>query len=305
MKVPGVAAVVGGITGGAVQMLQTGVNGVASAAGTMQTLAGPVVNSVSQSTARVLGTGSSSNGKPDGAAATVRWQSGRRVHLDLDPLLPFPRWHEHAAMVEEPVRKIPGVATAHVEGSLGRLVIELEDDVDSDAVLDRVRDVVASAAADLAAAGPEPEIRTAPFADPGNPLAILVPLTAAAFDAVAIGAAVTGWVVRLPAAPRTTRAAAALLNNQPRMIVSTRVATGPSGHRSRAQRVDSGGQRVDPSGRHSAVESGAASPADLRSRCPSPPLARPRAAAGLTRAAAGPGGADHLLSGRQIAGATA
>ena len=218
MKVPGVAAVVGGITGGAVQMLQTGVNGVATAAGTMQTLAGPVVNSVSQSTARVLGTGSSSNGKPDGAAATVRWQSGRRVHLDLDPLLPFPRWHEHAAIVEEPVRKIPGVATAHVEGSLGRLVIELEDDADSDAVLDRVRDVVASAAADLAAAGPEPEIRTAPFADPGNPLAILVPLTAAAFDAVAIGAAVTGWVVRLPAAPRTTRAAAALLNNQPRMI---------------------------------------------------------------------------------------
>ena len=218
MKVPGVAAVVGGITGGAVQMLQTGVNGVATAAGTMQTLAGPVVNSVSQSTARVLGTGSSSNGKPDGAAATVRWQSGRRVHLDLDPLLPFPRWHEYAATVEEPVRRIPGVATAHVEGSLGRLVLELEDDADSDHVLDEVRDVLGSVAADLAAAGPEPEIRTAPFADPGNPLAILVPLTAAAFDAVAIGAAVTGWVVRLPAAPKTTRAAAALLNNQPRMV---------------------------------------------------------------------------------------
>ena len=199
-------------------MLQTGVNGVATAAGAMQMLAGPVVNSVSQSTARVLGTGSSSNGSPDGTAATVRWQSGRRVHLDLDPLLPFPRWHEHAAMVEEPVRRVPGVASAHVEGSLGRLVIELEDDADSDDVLDEVRDVVAAVAEDLAAAGPEPEIRTAPFADPGDPLAILVPLTAAAFNAVAIGAAVTGWVVRLPAAPRTTRAAAALLNNQPRMV---------------------------------------------------------------------------------------
>ena len=218
MKVPGVAAVVGGIAGGAVEMLQAGVNGVATAAGAMQMLADPVVNSVSQSTARVLGTGSSSNGTPDGAVATVRWQSGRRVHLDLDPLLPFPRWHEHAAMVEEPVRKVPGVATAHVEGSLGRLVIELEDDADSDAVLDEVRDVLSAVADDLAAAGPEPEIRTAPFADPGNPLAILVPLTAAAFNAVAIGAAVTGWVVRLPAAPRTTRAAAALLNNQPRMV---------------------------------------------------------------------------------------
>src|SRR5271156_3996284 len=221
MKVPGVAALVGGITGGAVQMLQAGVQNVASTADTVQTLAGPVVQSVSQSTSRFLGLGNSSNGAPDRATATVRWQSGRRVHLDLDPLLPFPRWHEHAAMVEEPVRKIAGVATAHVEGSLGRLVVELEDlpdNADSDRVLDEVRDVVSDVAADLAAAGPELEIRTAPFADPGNPLAILVPLTAAAFDAVAIGAAVTGWVIRLPAAPRTTRAAAALLNNQPRMI---------------------------------------------------------------------------------------
>ncbi|MBV8291920.1 MAG: cation-translocating P-type ATPase, partial [Mycobacterium sp.] len=218
MKVPGVATIVGGITGGAVDMLQAGVQGVATAADTMQMLTGPVVRSVNQSTARVLRTGNSANGTPDRDAATVRWQSGRRVHLDLDPLLPFPRWHEYAAIVEEPVRRIPGVATAHVEGALGRLVIELEDDTDTDAVLDEVRDVVTSVATDLAAAGPEPEIRTAPFADPGNPLAILVPLTAAAIDVVAIGVAVTGWVVRLPAAPRTTRAAAALVRNQPRMV---------------------------------------------------------------------------------------
>ncbi len=218
MRVPGVTALVGGIAGGAVDMLQAGAQGVATAADTIQMLAAPVMNSVSQSTARILGTGSSSNGKQSGAAATLRWQSGRRIHLDLDPLLPFPRWHEHAAMVEEPVRELPGVAAAHVEGSLGRLVIELEDGVDSDTVLDRVRGVVGAVADGLAAAGPEPQIRTAPFADPGNPLAIVVPLTAAAFDVLAIGAAVTGWVVRLPAAPRTTRAAAALLNNQPRMV---------------------------------------------------------------------------------------
>ncbi|MFZ3304742.1 MAG: cation-translocating P-type ATPase, partial [Mycobacterium sp.] len=221
MKVPGVAAVVGGITGGAVQMLQAGVQSVADTADTMQSLASPVVESVSHSTSRFLGIASSSNGRPERRTATVRWQSGRRVHLDLDPLLPFPRWHQHAAMVEEPVRNIAGVANAHVEGSLGRLVVELEDlgdNADDDRVLDEVRDVVSAVADDLAAAGTEPAIRTAPFADPGNPLAILVPLTAAAFDAVAIGAAVTGWVVRLPAAPRTTRAAAALLNNQPRMV---------------------------------------------------------------------------------------
>src|SRR5271169_5974293 len=218
MRVPGVTALVGGVAGGAVQMLQAGVQGVTTAADAVQTLTGPVLDSVSQSTARLVGTSRPTNGNRDGASATVRWQSGQRVHLDLDPLLPFPRWHEHAAVVEDPVRKIAGVASAHVEGALGRLVVEIDDGVDADDVLETVRDVVNSAAADLAAAGREPQIRTAPFADPGNPLAVLVPLTAAAFDAVAIGAAVTGWVIRLPAAPRTTRAAAALLNNQPRMV---------------------------------------------------------------------------------------
>ncbi|MDT5170169.1 MAG: cation-transporting P-type ATPase, partial [Mycobacterium sp.] len=218
MRVPGVTALVGGVTGGAVQMLQAGVQGVTTAADAVQTLTGPVLDSVSQSTARLLGTSRPANGNRDGASATVRWQSGQRVHLDLDPLLPFPRWHEHAPVVEDPVRKIAGVASAHVEGALGRLVVEIDDGADVDLVMESVRDVVNSAAADLAAAGREPQIRTAPFADPGNPLAVLVPLTAAAFDALAISAAVTGWVIRLPAAPRTTRAAAALLNNQPRMI---------------------------------------------------------------------------------------
>src|SRR5580693_1950343 len=157
MRVPGVTALVGGVAGGAMQMLQAGVHGVTTTADAVQTLTGPVLDSVSQSTARLLGTGRPTNGNRDAASATVRWQSGRRVHLDLDPLLPFPRWHEHAAMVEEPVRRVPGVASAHVEGSLGRLVIELEDDADSDAVLDEVRDVLSAVADDLAAAGPEPE----------------------------------------------------------------------------------------------------------------------------------------------------
>ena len=87
-------------------------------------LVGPVVQSVAQSTGRVLG---QTNGSAAQPTPPVRWQSGRRVHLDLDPLLPFPRWDEHAAVVEEPVRRIQGVAEAHVEGSLGRLVVEFED----------------------------------------------------------------------------------------------------------------------------------------------------------------------------------
>jgi cation-transporting ATPase I len=225
MKIPGVASVVVGVTGGAAQVVRAGVSTAAGAAGAVQTLAGPVfelagpvVQSMAQSTRRTIGIGVSPDGSADRIAPPVRWQSGRRVHLDLDPLLPFPNWNEHAAVVEEPVRRIPGVAAAHVEGALGRLVIELETEIDSAMVLDDVRDTVCCVAADLASAGPKSAPRTAPFADPGNPLAILVPLTAAAMDAAAIGAAVTGWVVRLPVAPRSARAAVALLNHQPRVV---------------------------------------------------------------------------------------
>src|SRR5271155_1925976 len=168
MKVPGATALVGGVAGGAVQMLQAGVQGVTTAADAVQTLTGPVLDSVSQSTARLLGTSRPTNGNRDGASATVRWQSGQRVHLDLDPLLPFPRWHEYSAVVEEPVRRIPGVAKAHVEGSLGRLVVELDEDVDQTNVLDEVRSTVADLAADLVSTRPE-SVLSAPFADPGNP----------------------------------------------------------------------------------------------------------------------------------------
>jgi cation-transporting P-type ATPase I len=227
MKIPGVPGLVsslaGGVTDGAALVVRAGVNAATGAAGTVQMLAspvvelaGPVVQSVAQSTGRVLGNSSAGSANP--VELPVRWQSGRRVHLDLDPLLPFPRWDEHAAVVEEPVRRIPGVAEAHVEGSLGRLVFEIEEDADADTVLDEVRAVVGAVAADLTLTGATGGPKTAPFADPGNPLAILVPLTAAAMDVVAVSAAVTGWVTRLPAAPQTTRAAAALINHQPRMV---------------------------------------------------------------------------------------
>ncbi|ORW18740.1 cation-translocating P-type ATPase [Mycobacterium palustre] len=224
MKIPGVASVVAGVAGGAAQVMRVGVSTAAGAAGAVQTLAspvaelaGPVVQSMAQTTGRAVGIGVAAK-RPDRVAPPVRWRSGRRVHLDLDPLLPFPAWHEHAPVVEEPVRRIAGVASAHVEGALGRLVIEMDSAADVDRVLDEVRETVCDVAADLAATGPKAVTRTAPFADPGNPLAILVPVTAAAMDVAAIGAAVTGWLGRLPMAPRSARAAAALLNHQPRVV---------------------------------------------------------------------------------------
>ena len=124
MKIPGVPGLVGSLAGGVtgtVQML----------ASPITELAGPVMQSVAQSTGRVLGTRNSADSSARHVEPPVRWQSGRRVHLDLDPLLPFQRWDEHAAVVEEPVRRIPGVAEAHVERSLGRLVFEIEDGLDA------------------------------------------------------------------------------------------------------------------------------------------------------------------------------
>lgn len=220
MMVSGVATVVGGITGGAVQMLRAGVNGAAestswlrdSAADTVQMFLGPVVESVSQTTGRFLG-----DSRND-ATLPVRWRSGRRVHLDLEQLLPFSRWHEHAAAVEEPVGNIAGVASAHIEGALGRLVVDLEPGADSDRVLQAVRDAVSAVAAGISRPAPQSAPRTAPFADPGNPLALLVPLTAAAMDVMAVGAAVTGWVSRLSVAPLAARGAAAVVSNQPRIV---------------------------------------------------------------------------------------
>jgi cation-transporting P-type ATPase I len=230
VKIPGIGLVgnlADGVTGGAAQLVRAGANAAAGAADTLQMLASPVVElvvpvvqSAAQSTGRVLGT-SGANGSAAHPNPPVRWYSGNRVHLDLDPLLPFQRWDEHAAVVEEPVRRIAGVAKAHVEGSLGRLVVEIDDDLsdaDAKAALDEVRDTVGAVAADLAFVGSGSAAPVAAFADPGNPLAVLVPLTAAAMDLVAVAAAITGSVAQLPAAPQTTRAIVALINHQPRMV---------------------------------------------------------------------------------------
>src|ERR1700741_4569558 len=109
MKIPGVGSVVAAVTGGTTEVVRAGFSTAAGAAGAVQVLAspvvelaGPVMQSVAQSTGRALGMSSSNGSSSDAITPPVRWQSGRRVHLDLDPLLPFPRWHEYAAAVEAP-----------------------------------------------------------------------------------------------------------------------------------------------------------------------------------------------------------
>lgn len=224
MMMPGIATAVGGITDGAVQMLRAGVKDAAestarlrdSATDAVQLLLGPAVESVSQSAGRFLG--GSSGASRASAAMPVRWRSKQRVHLDLEQLLPFSLWHENADAVEQPVATIAGVASAHIEGALGRLVVDLEPGADSDEVLDEVRVAVCAVAAKVGRSAPRSASRTAPFADPGNPLALLVPMAAAVMDVVAVGAAVGGWVGRLPGAPLATRGAAAVVSHQPRIV---------------------------------------------------------------------------------------
>ena len=62
MKIPGVSSVVAGVAGGAAQMVRASVSTAAGAAGALQTLtspvtelAGPVVQSVAETTGRAIG----------------------------------------------------------------------------------------------------------------------------------------------------------------------------------------------------------------------------------------------------------
>ena len=155
MKIPGVADLVGTLTGGAALALQAGVRLRAGAAGAVQILAspvtelvGPVVQTVAHTTGRVIGPGGPTDGASETSASGALAERATGAPGPRSACCRFPRWHEYAPVIEEPVRRIAGVAKAHVEGSLGRLVVEIAEDADDDAVLDEVRETAAAAAAD-------------------------------------------------------------------------------------------------------------------------------------------------------------
>ena len=80
MRIPGVAGVVAGLTGGAVGVVRAGVSTAAGAVGAMQMLtspvtelAGPVMHSMAQTTGRAIGIGgASSNGSASQVMPQVR-----------------------------------------------------------------------------------------------------------------------------------------------------------------------------------------------------------------------------------------
>jgi cation-transporting ATPase I len=173
----------------------------------------------------------------------VVWSSGRRLHLDVGPppgALPRVR----AEALESAARTVPGVAQAHVEPALGRLVVALEHDDQAGDVARRVvtalRDAVSGEVcggtpAEPYAAGSWPSaqrgagdpVRGAPGS--GARSSVAVPLVAAAMDLAAVAGAVAGKLGRFPAAPRATRAAVAVLRHQPRVVALLRARLGPVG----------------------------------------------------------------------------
>jgi cation-transporting ATPase I len=175
-------------------------------------LVGPAVGPV-RDWARVV-LGGPPRGGADEAGVPPAWASGRRLHIDLDRILPGTNAAEGAAELERLVAAGPGVVSAHVEDILGRLVIELAEAADPDGIRRMIRP-----AAGLPSAGQEPGAHyRGPATDPGDPLAVAVPVVAAVADVLAIGTSVIGWLGRFPRAPRAARAAAAVINHQPRIV---------------------------------------------------------------------------------------
>lgn len=175
-------------------------------------LMGPAVGPV-RDWARVV-LGGPPRGGADEAGVEPAWVSGRRLHINLDRTSLGTDGAAGPAKLARLVAGGPGVVSAHVEDILGRLVIELTETADPDEIRTMIRP-----AADLPGSGQVAGTQyRALVTDPGDPLAVAVPVVAAVADVLAIGTSVIGWLGRFPRAPRAARAAAAVINHQPRIV---------------------------------------------------------------------------------------
>nr|WP_210746796.1 cation-translocating P-type ATPase [Nocardia speluncae] len=175
-------------------------------------LVGPAVGPV-RDWARVV-LGGPPRERTAAAGVSPAWESGRRLHIDLDRTALGTDGAVGRAELERLVAAGPGVVSAHIEDILGRLVIELAEEADPEEIRRMIR-----SAADLPSDGAEPGTHhRGLITDPGDPLAVAVPVAAAVADALAIGTSVIGLLGRFPRVPRAARAAAAVINHQPRII---------------------------------------------------------------------------------------
>ncbi|MDG3010401.1 cation-translocating P-type ATPase [Rhodococcus sp. D2-41] len=168
-----------------------------------------------------------------GQGPALAWSARGRLHLDLEPMVPFHQLSRHTADIEDAVRALPGVTVAHVEGTLGRIVVEHESGLDVEEVRRAIREATTrlrQGPAALAPADREADERAraalraakraVPVADPGDLLAIVVPAVIAALDVAAVAVSLATGFGRVPAAPRAARAAAAVVHHQPRVVAA-------------------------------------------------------------------------------------
>jgi len=223
MRVSGLTVLAGAALGAGTGLVRVGAQVTETAVGAAVGTTLAVVEPLAQVTfgagraVQAVVTGTSGNAVP-----SVAWSSGRRLHFDLHPMMSAQQLALYGADIAAAVTEVPAVSAAHVEGALGRLVVDRDPDADPQQVRAAVGGAVArvlSAPRTGAERGTSSAATSiAAVADPGDLLAIGVPLAAAALAAAAVVGAVVGKFSAVPAAPRAARAAVAVVRHQPRVL---------------------------------------------------------------------------------------
>ncbi|MGC9535908.1 HAD-IC family P-type ATPase [Streptomyces sp. UG1] len=151
------------------------------------------------------------NALPPGAHP---WRSGTRVHLALRP--EEPERVRRAGGTGRAARKVaaalaerPDVALAYWDGGLHRLVVTAVEE----SVSDRVLDKAAQLAARHGLARADDAVEDIPH--PADPAGVRAAATTLAADGIGIATALAGYVLRLPASPRSVTALVTLARENP------------------------------------------------------------------------------------------
>ncbi|GAA4085349.1 cation-translocating P-type ATPase [Streptomyces shaanxiensis] len=143
------------------------------------------------------------------------WRSGTRTHLALRAEAPErvrrEGGTEHAARrVATALANRPDVALAYWDGGLRRLVVTAVEESAGDRVLEKATEI----AARHGLAPADEAVDDIPH--PADPAGVRAAATTLAADGLGIATAFTGYVLRLPASPRSVTALVTLLRENPR-----------------------------------------------------------------------------------------
>ena len=224
--------------------VQTAPVGVGAAFGVGQVLVGPVVSTGRGIVGGVVAGARELVGYPCPGPRVV-WAAGRRLHIDVQATLGEGCRSERVSAVESVARSVAGVAQAHVEPALGRLVV-LAEDQDTAAELGPrlvralrtmsdhepahlVQRRGQGVSGDPVLTAPSGIASRAGVLSVGDRASVAVPLMAAGVDVAAVAGALLGQLGRFPAAPRAARAAVAVVRHQPRVVALLQTRLGAVG----------------------------------------------------------------------------